>query len=441
MTVKSTENKPAAVPVAKQAGETLTKWWWVEPEIWTERMLAALETGVKGGKWFSLIDKVFSHQNLHRAFQKVKKNQGAAGTDHQTIAEFDSNLEEEIKALAQELREGTYQPRLIRRHYIPKPGSKELRPLGIPCVRDRTVQTVIRSIIEPIFEIGFAEQSYGFRPGRGCKNAPRQVDSLLKQGYLWVVDIDLKSYFDTIPHAELMSLVEQQISDGRMLKLIDSFLKQGVLEGLKEWEPEKGTPQGAVVSPLLSNIYLDPLDHLMNKNGFEMVRYADDAVILCKSQEEAFRAFQLLQEWVNNAKLILHPEKTRILDASQPGGFDFLGYHFERGWKKPRKKSLQKFKDSIRRGTKRTNGNSLKTIVEDLNPRIRGWFGYFKHCTVWVFKELDGWIRRRFRSILRKRQKKKGISKGGENQRWPNSFFQEIGLYSLETAHVKACQS
>jgi RNA-directed DNA polymerase len=250
VTNKFTENEPTAVPVAKQVGKTLTKWWWVEPEIWTERMLAALETGVKGGNWFSLIDKVFSYQNLNRAFQMVKKNQGTGGTDHQTIAEFDSNLEEEIKTLAQELRDGTYQPRLIRRHYIPKPGTKELRPLGIPCVRDRTVQTVIRNVIEPIFEIGFSEKSYGFRPGLGCKDALRHVDTLLKQGYSWVVDIDLKSYFDTIPHAELMSLVELQISDGRMLKLINSFLKQGILDGLKEWEPEQGTPQGALCKAL-----------------------------------------------------------------------------------------------------------------------------------------------------------------------------------------------
>jgi RNA-directed DNA polymerase len=250
VTDKLTENKPAIVQKAKQAGETLPKWGWVDPEIWTERMLAALETGVKGGKWFSLIDKVFSRENLHRAFQKVKKNHGSAGTDHQTIAEFDSNIEKEIDALSQELRDGTYRPRLIRRHYIPKSGTNELRPLGIPCVRDRTVQNVIRSIIEPIFEKVFAKQSYGFRPGRGCKDALRRVDSLLYQKYLWVIDIDLKSYFDSIPHPEMMALIEQQISDGRMLKLIESFLKQGILEGLKEWEPEKGAPQGALCKAL-----------------------------------------------------------------------------------------------------------------------------------------------------------------------------------------------
>lgn len=441
MTDKLTENKPAIVQKAKQAGETLPKWGWVDPEIWTERMLAALETGVKGGKWFSLIDKVFSRENLHRAFQKVKKNQGSAGTDHQTIAEFDSNIEKEIEALSQELRDGTYRPRLIRRHYIPKSGTNELRPLGIPCVRDRTVQNVIRSIIEPIFEKDFAKQSYGFRPGRGCKDALRRVDSLLYQKYQWVVDIDLKSYFDSIPHPEMMVLIEQQISDGRMLKLIESFLKQGILEGLKEWEPEKGAPQGATISPICSNIYLNPLDHLMEKNGFEMVRYADDAVILCKSQEEASRAFQLLQEWVTNAKLTLHPEKTRILNASLPGGFDFLGYHFEMGHKRPRRKSLKKFKDSIRENTKRNNGNSMKTIVEKLNPIIRGWFGYFKHSAKWIFRGLDGWIRRRFRSIFRRRQKTKGMSRGFDNQRWPISLFQEMGLYSLEKAHYEACQS
>jgi len=441
VTDKSTENKLAEVLVAKQVRECSPKWWWVEPEIWTERMLAALEKGVKGGKWFSLIDKVFSQQNLHRAFQKVKKNKGAAGSDRQTISEFDLRLDDEISALSQELREGTYRPRLIRRHFIPKPGTKELRPLGIPCVRDRTVQTVIKSVIEPIFEIGFSDQSYGFRPGLGCKDALRRVDSLLKQGYCWIVDIDLKSYFDTIPHPELMSLIEQQISDGRMLRLIESFFKQGILEGLKEWQPEFGCPQGAIISPILSNVYLNPLDHLMSNSGFEMVRYADDGVILCKNQEEAIRAFRLLQKWVENAKLTLHPEKTRILDASQPGGFDFLGYHFEQGQKTPRGKSLKKFKDSIRMHTKRTNGNSLRSILSDLNPILRGWFGYFKHSARWIFAGLDGWIRRRFRSILRKRGKRSGISKGFDNIRWPNSFFQKIGLFSLKTAHSEACQS
>lgn len=428
------------MPKAKQAGDTPPQWEWVEPKIWTERMLAALEKGVKGGKWFSLIDKVFSYSNLCRGFQRVKQNQGSSGTDKQSISEVEKNLALEMEKLSTELREGRYQPRLIRRHFIPKPGTKEMRPLGIPCVRDRVVQTVVRQVIEPIFEIDFAEHSYGFRPRRSCKDALRRVDDLLKRGYHWVVDIDLKSYFDTIPHAELMGLIERKISDSRMLQLISSFLKQGVLEGLKTWAPEKGAPQGAVISPLLSNIYLNPLDHLMVGKGLEMVRYADDAVILCKTEEEAQHALQSLQEWVTNAKLVLHPEKTRIVDVTQPGGFDFLGYHFERGWKKPRKKSLQKFKDTIRNNTRRTNGNSLCSIIDQLNPIIRGWFGYFKHSCKGVFPEIDGWIRRRLRSILRKRNKGKGISRGIDHQRWPNKFFQDMGLFSLKTAHIKACQ-
>lgn len=437
---KSTEQKPAIVPKAKQAGDTPPRWEWVEPKIWTERMLAALKKGVKGGKWFSLIDKVFSYSNLCRGFQRVKQNGGSSGTDKQSISEVEKNLALEMEKLSTELREGRYQPRLIRRHFIPKPGTKEMRPLGIPCVRDRVVQTVVRQVIEPIFEIDFAEHSYGFRPQRGCKDALRRVDSLLKEGCHWVVDIDLKSYFDTIPHAELMCLIERKISDSRMLQLISSFLKQGILEGLKTWAPEKGAPQGAVISPLLSNIYLNPLDHLMVSKGLEMVRYADDAVILCKTEEEAQHALQSLQEWVTNAKLVLHPEKTRIVDVNQPGGFDFLGYHFERGWKKPRKKSLQKFKDTIRNNTRRTNGNSLCSIIDQLNPIIRGWFGYFKHSCKGVFPEIDGWIRRRLRSILRKRNKGKGISRGIDHQRWPNKFFQDMGLFSLKTAHIKACQ-
>lgn len=438
---KLKETKPTKVSEAKQVGDTRSRWEWVEPEAWTERMLAALEKGVKGGKWFSLIDKVLSHSHLRKAFQKVKKNKGSVGTDGQTIDNFEANFDKEIGKLATELRNDTYRPRLIRRHFIPKPGTQEMRPLGIPCVRDRVVQTAVRNVIEPIFEKEFAEHSYGFRPKRSCKDALRRVDFLLKQGYCWIVDIDLKSYFDTIPHDELMKAVEQRISDSRMLRLIESFLKQGILEDMKEWTPERGAPQGAVISPLLSNIYLNPLDHLMAENGFEMVRYADDGVILCKTEAEAIRAFELLQEWCKKAKLILHPEKTRIVNIMEPGGFDFLGYHFERTWRKPRKKSLKKFKDCIRMMTKRTDGNSFRVIIEKLNSTLVGWFEYFKHSTKWIFREIDGWIRMRLRSILRKRSKRKGVGRGLDHQRWPNAFFRENGLFSLELAHLKACQS
>ena len=376
---KSTEEQPAAVSAKTiRAREILRLIVQVEPKVWTERMLTALVQGVKGGKWFSLIDKVHPERTLEAAFSQVAANQGAAGVDHVTIAMFETRLDEELRRLSEQLRNGTYRPQAIRRHYIPKPGTQEKRPLGIPTVRDRVVQTAVRMVIEPIFEHEFAEHSYGFRPHRGCKDALRRVDELLKAGYTHIVDADLKSYFDTIPHDGLMSLVGQKVSDSRVLKLIELFLKQGVLDGLREWTPEKGSPQGAVISPLLSNIYLNPLDHLMAQQGFEMIRYADDFVIMCRSPEEAARALAVVQAWTASAGLTLHPNKTRIIDAREDA-FEFLGYRFERGKRFPRAKSLMKLKDTIRAKTKRTSGKCLRAIIQSLNPTLRGWFGYFKH--------------------------------------------------------------
>ncbi len=246
---RSSETEPTAVPLAKQAGEIWSRWGWVERCVWTERMLTALEKGVKGGKWFSLIDKVSALDNLQRAFAKVKVNDGAAGVDHQTVEMFEKDLSKNLTVLLQPLKEGSYRPRPVRRKWIDKPGSKEKRPLGIPTVRDRVVQTALRNVIEPIFERDFAEHSYGFRPKRGCKDALRRVQTLLKEGYNIVVDADIKSYFDTIPRRPLMERVEEKISDGRVLELIESYLNQGVMEGLKYWTPEEGTPQGAVMTP------------------------------------------------------------------------------------------------------------------------------------------------------------------------------------------------
>jgi RNA-directed DNA polymerase len=403
-------------------------------------MLTALEQGVKGGKWFSLIDKIHPERTLRAAFSQVAANKGAAGVDHVTVTMFDDRLEENLKRLSEDLQSGLYRPQQIRRHYIPKPGSKEKRPLGIPTVRDRVVQTAVLNALEPIFEREFAEHSYGFRPGRGCKDALRRVDQLLKAGYTYVVDADLKSYFDTIPHDRLLALVAQKVSDGRVLSLIEAFLKQGVLDGLREWTPEEGSPQGGCISPLLSNIYLNPLDHLMAQQGFEMVRYADDFVILCRSPEEAANALALVQQWTAEAGLKLHPEKTKIVDA-QTDVFDFLGYRFQRGRRYPRPKSLQKLKDAIRAKTKRTSGESLTKIINDLTPRLRGWFEYFKHSYRTTFSALDGWIRMRLRSLLRKRMGKRGRGRGSDHHRWPNKFFADRGLYSLKTAHELACQS
>ena len=237
-------------------------------------MLTVLERGVKGGVWFSLIDKVYRLPNLIAVFNKVKANRGAAGCDHQTIAMHEADLEANLHDLSDPLRRGVYPPQKIRRVHIPKPGSRELRPLGIPTVRDRIVQTVLRNVIEPIFERDFAEHSYGFRPHRGCKDALRRVDVLLKSGYTHVDDADLESY--TIPHRPLMGRIQEKIADVRVLNLIEAFLARGVMDGLNTWTPTSGSPQGAVISPLLSNAYLDPLDHMLSEQGIEMVRYADD---------------------------------------------------------------------------------------------------------------------------------------------------------------------
>ena len=260
-------------------------WSWTEPTVWTPLMLTALEQGVKGGKWYSLIDKVQSETTLKAAFTEVAANKGAAGVDHVSVERFAKDKDANLQRLSEELRRGNYRPQQIRRHYIPKPGSTEMRPLGIPTVRDRTVQAALRMVLEPVFERDFAAHSYGFRPNRGCKDALRRVQELLNAGYNIIVDADLKSYFDTIPKDRLMALIRQKVADTRVLALIESFLEQGVLDGNREWTPEQGTPQGAVVSPLLSNIYLDPLDHLMAERGFEMVRYADDFVVMCRTLE------------------------------------------------------------------------------------------------------------------------------------------------------------
>ena len=438
----TSEATPARGPQATQAGEVRTRWAWTEPSVWTDRMLTALEEGVKGGAWFSLIDKVYAERTLRTAWQHVKANGGAPGVDHVTVAMYEQDLDRHLTRLATQLREGTYRPQPIRRTWIDKPGSREQRPLGIPTVRDRIVQTALRLVLEPIFERIFAAQSYGFRPGRGCKDALRRVDSLLTDGYTWIVDADLRRYFDTIPQTPLMQRVREQVADGRVLALLEAFLTQQVMDGLSMWTPDEGTPQGAVISPLLANIYLNPLDHHMVAAGIEMVRYADDLVLLCRSETEAQRALTLLATWTQAAGLTLHPEKTRIVDATQRGGFDFLGYHFEQGHHWPRTKSVKKLKDTLRAKTRRTNGQSLAVIIADVNRTLRGWFEYFQHSPRHWFRALDSWLRMRLRSILRRRVHCRGRSRGPrDSQRWPNAFFARYGLFDLTTARAQASQS
>lgn len=415
------------------AGEVRARWAWTERSVWTDRMLTALENGVGGGKWFSLIDKVAAPENLLASYVTVAEHQGAAGVDHVTVEDFGKGLTDRLDRLESTLREGRYRPQDVRRVWIPKPGSREQRPLGIPTVRDRVVQTALLHVLEPIFEREFAEHSYGFRPNRGCKDALRRVDTLLKRGYRYVVDADLRSYFDTIPQERLRARVAERVSDGRVLDLVDLFLQQGVLDGLAHWRPTTGTPQGAVISPLLSNIYLNPLDHEMAARGYEMVRYADDFVVLCRTQAEAEAALDWVRQWVETNGLSLHPEKTRIADA-EGAGFAFLGYHFRGGQRWPRKKSQDKLKDVLREKTRRTDGRSLPAIIVDINRTLRGWYAYFKHAHRYTFGALDSWLRMRLRSLLRKRAGRRGRGRGWDHVRYRNAYFRAAGLFSLEAA-------
>lgn len=431
--------KLPGVPPAKQGREVTPQWAWTEAVVWSERMLATLERGITGGKWYSLMDKVWKMANLQRAVEKVARGKSRKKADGRKCRRYAEESARRLPLLQAQLQSGQYQPKPVRRIWIPKLGSKELRPLGVPEVENRVVEMAIRNVIEPIFEHRFAEHSYGFRPGRGAKDALRRVTQLLEQGNAWVVDADLKGYFDSIPQDKLITAVTEHLADGAVIELLEKFLKQGVLETGKGWSPtETGTPQGAVLSPLLANIYLNPLDHLMARQGWEMVRYADDFVILCKSQEEAEQALGEVRQWVREAGLILHPTKTRLVDASQPGGFDFLGYHFERGHRWPREKSLEKFKETIRQKTQRGRPDSMGTIVQEVNRTTRGWMGYFKGSVANIFPPLDSWIRGRLRTILRKRHKGKGRARGPDHQRWPNTYFAELGLISLALIRAQA---
>ena len=404
-------------------------------------MLAALGNGVQGGKWFSLIDKVYRPTTLSAAWERVKANRGAAGVDGQSVAAFACHAERYLAELAAQLKEGRYVPQPVKRVEIPK-GPKQTRPLGIPVVKDRIVQTAVKLVIEPIFEAMFLDTSYGFRPQRSAKDALREVDTLLKTGYTYVVDADLASYFDTIPHPRLRERIAERVSDGRVLGLVDSWLSQDILSGAACWSPTSGTPQGAVLSPLLANVYLHPLDVLLAERGYRMVRYADDFVVLCPNREAAEQALHEVRAWVQANGLSLHPDKTHIGDCRVAGqGFDFLGYRFEAGQRRVRRKSRQRLFDRIREQTRRTRGESLTKVITQLNRTLRGWFNYFKHAHHYTFPIVDGFVRRRLRALLRKQQKRPGQGHTrADHQRWPNAFFAAHGLFTLTEAHVMASQ-
>jgi RNA-directed DNA polymerase len=432
----------SAVPARAKQGAEVRDWSWVEASVWTDRMVSALENGVKGGRWYSLIDKVCAPATLEAAWERVWDNAGAAGVDRQSVERFRTNEDLYLAELAAALRDGSYRAQPVRRVDIPK-GDGRTRPLGTPTVKDRIVQTAVKFVLEPIFEATFRAASYGFRPGRGCRDALREVDQLIADGHTFVVDADFASYFDSIPHDRLMQRVEERVSDGRVLDLLRGWLGQDILRGMERWTPTEGTPQGAVISPLLANIYLHPLDELMAARGYRMVRYADDFVVLCKSREEAAAVLADIAAWVTDNGLRLHPDKTHVGDCRLPGeGFEFLGYRFEAGRRWVRKKSLTRLKDRIREKTRRTRGESLERIIASINPVLRGWLAYFKHAHPATFVALDKFTRRRLRAILRKQEKRPAFGRcRADHQRWPNAFFAQAGLLALHTAWLAARHS
>ena len=432
---------PVTVPFsATPVRETPSIDAWAHPAVRNQRMLATLMEGkVRGGKWHTLIDKVYSELNLHCSAAKVMGKKGAAGVDGQTVGQFEAHQRKELDRLHRSLCGDEYRPAAVRRTWIPKPGSNEKRPLGIPTVRDRVVQTALVHVIEPILDATFHERSFGFRHGRSCHDALRRVEELLDSGHVYVVDADLKSYFDTIPKDRLMKLVKQSISDSRVLKLIQSYLDQGIMEEMRTWTPETGVPQGAVLSSVLSNVYLNPLDHLLAEKGFEMVRYADDFVILCRSEFEAEAALEEIKTWVSENGLTLHPTKTQIVDSREKS-FSFLGYSFRGKLRFPRAKSHRKMMDRIVELTPRKSGELLESSLQRINRVFQGWFNYFRHCTWSIFDAYDARVRKRLRQMLLKRNRHNRL-RLSRTSRWPNNFFTDHGFRSLREAHNRFVQS
>jgi len=404
-------------------------------------------------KWYSLFDKVFALSNLQQAWQQVAANGGAPGNDGMTIAKFRENADQRLAALAADLRAKTYRPQPVRRVFIPKSGGGQ-RPLGIPSVRDRIVQQALRPILEPLFEAKFSSRSHGFRPERGCATALSVVDRAVKHGYQWVVDADLQAFFDSVDHEQLLVALNKEIADGSVLRLVRQILKAGV------WLPEAanveptalGTPQGGPLSPLLANVYLHHFDERMVQAGYGLVRYADDFVIFAKSEGEAATALALARQVLEGELgLVLHPEKTRVVSVAH--GFEFLGFHYFRDpttgqlRKAVRRKSAQRFRETVRRLTPRlknqrrvkarhltptrlAKNQRLRGMIRELNGFLRGWHWYFK--AVWSpyptpFRDFDGFVRRRVRSALTGR-----AGAGWWNRRLPNALLREVGLIPLD---------
>lgn len=378
----------------------------------------------KRRRYYSLIDKVYQMNNLHEAWLSVKKNQGSGGMDGVSIGMYEKNVSTNLRELQRLLQQNRYVPDPVRRQYIEKENGK-LRPLGIPTIRDRICQQAVRQIIEPIFEQDFYYYSFGFRAGYSAHQAIHTIRRAKRSGYEHVVDLDIVSFFDEIPHEGLMKKVQERISDGKVLTLIRGWLTAGVMEDDQFHETEIGSPQGGVISPLLANIYLNTFDWGMKEQGFAVVRYADDAVILCKTKEQAEKAYlaakKILEE---DLRLRMHPEKTKVVDFDE--GFRFLGFDFKREYVTLPDAKVKKYKDKIRNATRRQQGNNLDGMLKKLNEIIRGFGNYFGIGNVkGKFKRLDQWMRMRVRAYMRK--KKSTVS----NRLIPNKVLEAAGMVFL----------
>ena len=397
-------------------------------------------------KVHSLVDKVYRMKNLELAWEKVRQNRGAGGIDGQSIEEFEEDLVKNLAQLHEELKTGTYRPQPVRRKMIPKPGKLgKLRPLGIPTVYDRVCQQALLNRLEPIFEPVFDDASFGYRRGRSAKDALRKVWRELQEGYEWVVDADVRDFFGSVDHEKLMTLVNQRISDGRVLGIIESILKAGCYAQGKRLPTEQGTPQGGVISPLLSNILLTPFDREMRWRGYRLTRFADDWVITCRTRSEARSALLVAKRILEELGVRLHVEKTRVIHVRW--GFEFLGYKIKRGTRPlklspekvrsgvcagilyayPREKSLKHFMDQIRRCTRREVPLSTQELVDEINPVIRGWGNYYHKAHVRkLFNRLDRWIVRRIWSHRQKRWRNTGWKELPEA-----TLYGQMGLVNL----------
>lgn len=394
---------------------------------WTPAMVAAIAPlRERGRKWYSLYDKVGTADTLRWSWHQVAANRGAAGVDGQSVQQFGAQAELHLAELQRLLAQRRFQPLPARRCWIPKPGTTARRPLGIPAVRDRVVQAAAVNVLEPIFEAEFLDCSYGYRPGRSQYQALDRVSAVLAQGSPWVVEVDIRGCFDSLPQEALLDAVAARVADGTLLTLLRAFLQAGVLEGQDFQPTETGTPQGAVLSPLLCNIYLHRLDQALTAQGYTLVRYADDFIVLCRSQAEAEAALQAVRRSLAELGLTLSEEKTRIVHVEE-ASVTFLGYTFYRTWRFPSDRAMQRLRAKLRPVTRRQQPRPLREIVAAVNPILRGWGNYFRHghCQQ-RFARLDAWVRMRLRSFLRKRK-----AGGFTHFRWPNAFFAALGLFSL----------